>query len=43
MLRLLTIPPLNFINSRSREFNEFSDEQRMHVVYGWIVEGKATR
>lgn len=42
-MRLLTIPPLDFTNSRPREFNEFSDEQRECVVYGWIVEGKSTR
>ena len=39
----VVIPPLNFNNSRPREFNTYTTEQHACVVYGWMVDGKTNR
>ena len=42
-MKQVVIPPLNFTNSRPREFNTYTPEQHSCVVYGWLVDGKKTR
>ena len=43
IMKQVVIPPLNFTNSRPREFNTYSPEQHACVVYGWMVDGKTNR